>query len=279
MKAERSVLVIGGGEFGSAIAWYLHQAQFPVSLVFRPGEMHLRRPICFGEAAFTGRKTIDGVSAVLISPENLEQTDAETLTEQWERAILFQQKNRVIPAWLESDFKDFLSVLHPGAIILSEPEIPAELDLNSAELVIGLFPHHQPGRDCHLSVETRQNYFLGTVYSETPPGRSSLDRHFFHNPFEEITAPLEGLFVSGKNIGGKVRQNEPVGTINNIEIRSPYDGQIWGIYHSGKMIPAKQTLALVYTGAGRDEFAHFGFQHRAVGGAVLRELFRFSHNK
>jgi len=275
VRERNLVLVAGGDEIGSAVAVYLAKSNVPTAMVVHDSEIHLRRPICFAEAAFSGKKRMEGVTAELVTAEDLDLVSQPDERLRWKEAIDFKIRNGHIPVFLNSDLPAFPDVLGPTVIVRASESHVHEIEIDDAGLVIGFFPHHVPGKDCHVAVETRLNYWIGDVYAAAPDKRPDFDMRFFKNPFEHVNSPLEGVFAGMKNIGDKIRRNEPFGTVNEIEIRSPYEGQIWGLFHSGKIIQARQPLALVYEGVASDAYLYFDFKHRAIAGAVLTEMMRF----
>lgn len=275
MTGNSLILILGGNEFASAIAVGLVRSGLPVAMMVHPQEWALRRAICFSDAVWLGQKTIQDVQAFFISENLLSQFQGIDHIKQWKHAIEFYLKSYSMPVFLENDFPEFVETLKPQIIIKTHPEYLIDYPLDAASLIIGLHPWHIVHHHCHLSVESRSNALLGELFHEPPTSLPVFDPHFFKNPFEEITSPLEGVFVSLKNIGEKIMHHDALGTIQEIQIRSPYDGQIWGLVHSGRYVKAKQPLALIYQGFSDDAYQLFDYRHKAVAGTVLREILYF----
>jgi xanthine dehydrogenase accessory factor len=275
MKSSKFIPIIGGGEFASAIAFYLWKAHIPTVMAISEYESHLRRPVCFGEAAKTGRKQIEDVTAILVTSDHLARYEKESLTGKWQKVFQFHQENNNIPLFLLEELPEFLEILKPEVLIQTLISGDSNFSIDTASFVIGLYPYHQPGADCHAAVETRLNHWLGSVYHQSPQEYPEIDLHLFRRTFNQVNSPLEGVFVATKEIGEEIEVNEALGTIQNIEIRSPYKGQVWGLVHSGKIVFPKQPLALIYDGKSDREFTAFDFRQRAVAGAVLKEIFHF----
>ncbi len=275
MKRSRAVVVIGGNLFGSAITLSLNRAGIETILVLDPAEADLRRNLCFSDVISTGRKEIQQVSAVLVDEEHLAENTGEAFSQAWKKTIGFYLDNRSVPVFFHTEFPDFIDVLHPEVIVGTQERITVELASDSATLVIGLYPNYQVNSGCKFLVETRLNYFVGHIFQEDPVENIETDHRFFRQPFQKVHTPLEGVFTTQKNIGDPVTAGEPVGTIQDIEIRSPYEGQIWGILHSGRFIQPKQAIALIYEGAPHPGFQYFDFGQLAVAGSVLREVLYF----
>lgn len=275
MKVARPILVCGGGEYGSAIASYLWRAHLPVIIVVTSEESYLRRPICFAEAAFSGKKEIEDVQAVLINEKILDQYTSDDLRLNWKAAIQYQLENQSIPLLIREEIPKLIEILVPDFIVKTTDENFRDLQMEDAKCVIGLHPYHQVNIDCHMSIETRMNYWLGSVYKTTPLQLLDFDMHFFKQAFSTVHSPLEGVFVSQREIGEQIRHNEALGKIDDIEIRSPNEGQIWGLFHSGRIIHIKQPMALIYEGKAKEEYRYFDFRSRTIAGSVLREILNF----
>lgn len=72
-----------------------------------------------------------------------------------------------------------------------------------------------------------------------------------------------------------MRYNEALGKVNDIEIRSPYDGQIWGICHSGRFMPARSRVAQIYQGPASDAYRDLGFREKAIARAMLEAVLSY----
>ena len=117
MKSSKFIPIVGGGEIASAIAYYLWKAHLPVVMAVSEYEIHLRRPVCFGEAAKTGKKQIEDVIAILITADHLAGYDKEPPAGKWHKAIQFQQENNNIPVFLLEELPEFLEILQPDILI------------------------------------------------------------------------------------------------------------------------------------------------------------------
>lgn len=274
MNKTGLVLILGGGENASAIALYLRQSNIKTAMVVTDSEAYLRRSICFNEAAYTGKKVVENTVAILVSPEKITEQKGTNFREKWQKAVFYHIQNREIPVFLKQDLPDFMEVLQPDIVVNTLSTSQIEVLPESVNLLIGMLPLHQPGQKCHVAIETRKNYQLGKQFIKETKLGQEFNYHLFKNPFSQIFSPLEGVFVGDKNIGERIKQNESIGRINDIEIRSPYHGQIWGLYYSGKMVKLKQPLALIYDGPAGEQYSEFDFAHRAVAGAVLKEVVR-----
>ncbi len=270
-----TILILGGGEYASAIAFYLSRSCLPVVMAIHESEFHLRRPICFAEAVIDGKKKIEQVLAISLNEKRLGNLNGISYKENWKKAVHFEIDNKNIPIFLNTELSNFIEVLEPSIIVKGIGRYFSEVQIDDANLVIGLYPFHQIEDECHVAIETRQNFWLGSVYTSKPLTTPDFDHQLFKQPFQEVQTPIEGVFITQKEIGQIINHNEAFGKIDGVEIRSPYNGQIWGLFHSGRIIQAKEPLALIYEGKKSDAFKHFSYQHITVAGTVLRECLNF----
>jgi xanthine dehydrogenase accessory factor len=271
------VLILGGDTFGSAIAVYLHKAGLDTVMALTPEETPLQRPICFSDVKYIGKKVIDGTEAVLIDENFLSASNNKNLSEQWLTAVQFHLDDKKIPAFININYPQFLDLLSPKVIIRSDIQKKMGVPIESAPLIIGLYPFHHAGEDCHFVIETRLNFLLGTLFSKDPENHPAHEHLFFKKAFEDIISPLEGVFIAEKEIGEELRFSDTIGTIENIKIKSPYNGQIWGLMHSGRIARKNEKLAKILLGQSTEGYRHFDFRHKATAGAILREVLQFIH--
>ena len=276
MNKENTILIYGGDETASAIALKLFNSILNVVMYVSADEVFLRHNLCFGDAISQNQKAIGNVTSVTI-PEDLMASDNNNSF--WEKIRGATQhiiKDRKIPVLHEIAIAEALKAISPKIIINTLQPDALKLALEDITYVIGFYPHHSPGKDCHLAIETRLNYRLGEIYNpetqDTSDSKSEL--LFLKDPFAICSTPIEGVWVALKEIGEKVKYNDPLGKINDIEIRSPYDGQIWGIVHSGRYYAAKSSIAKIYTGLPSENYRYFSFRENAIAGGALEAVFK-----
>ncbi len=274
---KQLICVIGGNEIASTIASTLFQSGFPVVISADEKENLLRHHLSFGDAIYQGSKTINSVTASLLSDEQLAESPTLSIEEKLKESIQFILQDRRLPLIHQLDLDWLLEALQPTVIVNTITEPLEALSLISmAPLVIGLQTLHTPGKDCHLAISSANSWQLGEIVSPDntaePP---SNDAHFFNDPFAYCHTPLEGLWVSTKSNGEMVSQNESLGKIDNIEIRSPFDGQIWGIARSGRFLAARSSVAMIFQGSGDDAYRKVGYRENAIANATLQAIMRY----
>ena len=132
------VLIRGGGDLASGVAWRLHQSGFKVLITEIAQPMAVRRSVSFCEAVYDGQTEVEEVLAVLIQ-------DARTASEVWDQGR--------IPVLVDPQAQAKL-VIKPDVMV---DAILAKKNLGTARrdapLVIALGPGFVAGKDAHLVVE------------------------------------------------------------------------------------------------------------------------------
>lgn len=277
VKEKGLILICGGNRDASAIALKLYRSGYPILIFTHPDESYLRYNLSFGDAVHRGQKVINGITAEILSARALEDPTGKSLPEKIRNAALFLLKDRKIPVLNQLSIQETLEIFQPSVVFNILPPGTISLKMGDVPLLIALYPDHVPGVDCDLSIEGRLNYHLGEIYlpDSIIPVKTEFDTHLFKNPFAECPTPIEGVWITHKKIGDEIHFNEALGSIGEIEIRSPYDGQIWGLAHSGRFVAARCSVALIYQGFPTDAVRSFGFWHHAVAGAALEAIQRF----
>jgi len=276
MDRETTVFIYGGNEIASAIALKLFNSNLNVVLFVTANEIFLRHNLSFGDATFQNQKTIDNVTAMTIPEDLLANTNNNSTLQKVKDAAEYIIKDRKIPVLHQGSLDEALKAMTPKIVVNTMASEASEMEFESETCVVGLYPDHSPGKDCHFAIETRLNYRLGEIYNPETQDVSGVksEPHFFKDPFSLCPTPIEGVWVALKEIGEKTKYNDPLGKMNDIEIRSPYDGQIWGIAHSGRHYAAKSTIAKIYTGLPSENYRYFSFRENAIAGGVLEAVLR-----
>ncbi len=277
--SKMRILLFGGNPTASAISVRLTHAGYDCVHIISGTEENLRYHLSFGDAVFRGSRTVEGLTAATFSEEKLAEDVARGLSEDellFEN-IAFMLSDKKIPVLHNVAIDTAIAVVNPAAIVLTEKMDSPPL-LDSANLVIGLHPLHTAGTDCHIVVDSRLCQTLGSVVTPGEEIREGLtiDNRFFNDPFVYCHSPIPGAWIASKSIGDGVEENEALGKIENIEIRSPYAGQVWGIAHSGRLIDARGAVDMILQGEDSEDVYQLDFRERAVAGGVLEAGLRFS---
>jgi xanthine dehydrogenase accessory factor len=255
------VLIRGAGEMASAVAWTLFQCHFKVALLETYQPLAVRRQVSFCEAVYEGRKTVEGVEAVLVSyPEEFPGI--------W--------KSGRIPLWIDPELKSALA-LKPDVLvdaILAKQNTGTRMD--QAPLVLALGPGFIAGQDAHLVIETNRGHNLGRILTrgeaEADTGRPGNIGGFTDE--RVLRAPTKGIIKTYKEIGNRVVKEEKVAEVDGLPIPSAIDGVLRGLIRDGtNVLPGLKVGDI--DPRGRPEYCNtLSEKARAIAGGVLAGILR-----
>ena len=215
---NQKILIRGAGEVASAIAHKLGASNFKVCLTDLNKPLAVSRGVCFCEVIYESEKTIDGITAKLISsPSEIEKTWQEGKI-----AVLIDPQASV------------KEKLEPDIII---DAIMAKRNLGTkitdAPLVIGLGIGFHAGRDAHIIVETSNSENMGKVLYEGEAEPNNGIPVEINGLTEErvLRIPESGLFKQVKTIGEMVKAGDIIGTVNGSPIKAKTDGVLRAVIH------------------------------------------------
>ena len=259
------VLIRGGGDLASGVAWRLHVAGFKVLVTEINRPMAVRRTVSFCEAVYDGQTEVEGVRA-------LRTDDAHDVPAVWEKGWL--------PVMVDPDAES-RHATRPHVLV---DAILAKKNLGTtpghAPLVIGLGPGFVVGKDVHYVVETNRGHRLGRLLTsgEAEPNTG------IPGPVKGITtervlrAPCDGPWESLKNIGDFLHKDDIVGRIESVPVRSAIEGVLRGLIRPG--MPVTEGLKIGDVDPRIDQSACYTISDKslAIAGGVLEGILRTFHS-
>lgn len=236
MMKNRLVLVKGAGDLasGSIRRLFLAGAKVVCTELLQP--LSVRRMVAFSETMFVGEHTVEGVTAIYVTPDEIDRCLSEgkvPVLNDPETKILHQRKfDIVIDARMA---KENLGT-----------------EITDAPIVIALGPGFEAGKDCHAVVETLAGHNLGRVIYEgkaakntgapappelylssgvTSPHAASYSGFDIYSLV--LRAPADGEFTGEKRIGDIVKKGDVIGRVDDIQIKAKASGVIRGLIHDG----------------------------------------------
>jgi xanthine dehydrogenase accessory factor len=195
------VLVKGAGEQASATAHRLFQCGFRVVMTDLARPTCVRRAVSFCSALCSQEIDVEGVRGV-----GYELAQAEVLDEfDWSH----------IPVFVDPTCR--LRAIWKPEVIIDARLLKLNLDnaCGDADLVIGLGPGLDAGRDVHYVVETHRGHHLGRIIARgTAAGNTGRPGEIGGYTHERVlTAPRAGVFESQQAIGHPVRAGDIIGEV------------------------------------------------------------------
>ncbi len=218
--ASIKVLIRGGGDLASGVAWRLHQCGFRVCIAEIEQPMAVRRKVSFCEAVYDGEAVVEGVKGLLIRYPQ----ETSNIWEQGHVPVLVDPRAESRLVTKPHVFVD---------AILAKKNLGTSI--SDAPLVIGLGPGFEVGKDAHYVVETNRGHNLGRLLSSGCAERDTGSP----GPVQGVTtdrvlrAPATGIWQNTADIGDLVKQGDVVGNVGGEPVSARIDGVMRGLIHPG----------------------------------------------
>ena len=262
------IVLRGGGDLASGVALRLHRTGFQVVILELEKPLAVRRSVSFSEAVYEGIQTVEGTTARLVSPDQIQVT-----LETNEIPVLVDPQASILHnQFLTSPRSTFVV----DARLLKT--VPKPLGVN-IPLHIGLGPGFTAGENCHAVIETHRGHTMGRVYwsgsAQADSGEPDGDRR------RVLRASHNGILVADAKIGDQLEEGQLIAEIqpddgsDNYSIFSPFKGVLRGLIRPGSQVTRDLKIGDVDR---RNDPAICSFasdKALAVGGGVLEALLMF----
>lgn len=256
------VLIRGGGDIATGVAYRLHKAGFSIIV------LELERPLVI-------RRTVALATAVLQGSAQVEDLHAQ-LAHSFEEALQLAQTG-VIPVMVAPQLNNCqLSIVNYQLSIVDARLAKRNIDttLTQAPLVIALGPGFTAGVDCHAVVETMRGHSLGRVIWDGPALPNTGTPGIIAGKGKErvLRAPCDGIINWRLEIGDLVHEGDRMGEVAGQPVLAPFDGVIRGLIAEETAV--SQGLKIGDVDARQDVGACFTISDKAlaIGGGVLEAI-------
>ena len=254
------VLIRSGGDISSGIIERLHKCGFKVVVLETGNPSSIRREVCFGEAVYRKRMTIDGLTSVLV--DNIEEME-ETL------------ERREIPVLIDEEGK-YINILKPFVLIdaiLAKRNLGTHIDM--APITIGIGPGFFAGKDVHAVIETKRGHHLGKVINNGEAIKNSGIPGNIGGFTKErvIHSEWEGNIRNISKIGDTVKKGQIIALINGNKVLATIDGLLRGIIKDGYFVTKGFKIADI--DPRMDEYKNcftISDKARSIGGGALEAI-------
>lgn len=257
--SELRVLVRGGGEMASGIAYRLHLCHMKVVITETPAPTTVRRTVAFAEAVYQGSQTIEGVEAVKVSaPEEAYRV--------WERGA--------IPLFVDPD-ASMRAVLRPAVVVDSiMAKRTTGTDKSYAPIVVAVGPGFTAGVDVHAVVESNRGHNLGRVLWQ---GRAEPDTGIpapvaGYTDQRVLRVPRSGRFRALREIGDQVDAGEVVAQVDGLPIEAQIKGVLRGLLKDGIAVEEGIKAGDIDPRGKREYCYAVSDKARAIAGGVLEAI-------
>jgi len=259
------VLIRGGGDLASGVALRLHHTGYKFIILELEKPLAVRRTVSFSEAVYEGLQTVEGVTARLVSADQLQDTmDAGEIP-----VLVDPNANILRNQFLTSPRSTF--VIDARLLKIVPEPLSADVALH-----IGLGPGFSAGENCHAVVETRRGHTLGRVYwsgsAQSDSGQPEGD------PRRVLRAPHEGVLNAFSKISDHVEAGQKIAEVESktgsqiTEIISPIKGILRGLVRSGLEVTEKMKIGDIDPRDDVSFSALVSDKALSVGGGVLEAI-------
>lgn len=257
------IIIRGGGDLATGVAYRLHKAGFPLTVLELARPLVVRRRVALATAVLEGEVTVESLRGRLA--ENTPAAEA------------MAHRGDAIPVLVAPELAPVVEQLAtPPAVVVDARMAKRNIDTakDQAPLVIALGPGFTASVDCHAVVETMRGHRLGRVIWEGPalpdtgtPGRvAGKDRE------RVLRAPAAGPVQWKMQIGDMVREGQVIGAVDGKTVTAPFDGVVRGLIAPGA--PVREGLKIGDVDARGDASACYTISDKAlaIGGGVLEAV-------
>ncbi len=265
MQSIQPVLLLGGGDLASGVAYRLHKAGYAVLITEREQPLALRRLVSFAEAVYRGAHTVEGVTA----RRAVTHAAVRTALARGEIPVVVDPALERLRAW------GFLGAESlPALVDARMTKRPPEYPRTIAALVVGLGPGFAAGENCHAVIETNRGHCLGRVYwqGRAEPDTGIPEAVLKHQADRVLRAPADGVLRQRAPLGERVAAGQVLAEVGGLPVRAPFDGVLRGLVHSGVRVRRGLKIGDVDP-RGEPRYARLiSDKALAVGGGVLEAL-------
>jgi xanthine dehydrogenase accessory factor len=258
--SELIVLIRGGGEIGSAIAYSLHRSHFRVCITEIASPLAVSRGSCFSEAVYDSKKTVENVTAERTLP-SLDQ-----IYKIWRIGN--------IPVLVDPELT-VKALLRPDVLVNAMMlKRKTSSTMRDASLVIGIGPGFTAGEDVHIVIESANNNNLGRVIVEGKSEEDSEKPVEINGLAEErvVWAADSGVFTSENKIGDAVLAGDVIGQLDDEIVKAPISGILRGLLRNEVRVLANTKLIEIDPVNGKSVCFNIRDKMRAVAGGVLEAI-------
>ena len=254
------VVIKGGGDLASAIAYRLVKCGFAVIMTEQPFPTVVRRGVSFAQAVFDGETTVEGVRG-----RRVESSDLAAVINANEVAVIIDPQASIIEKLMPDIVIDAIMAKRNLGTTIS-----------AAALVIGVGPGFVAGRDVHYCIETMRGHTLGRLIQEgsalPDTGEPGSVGGFTRQ--RVIRAPGPGIFRDQCRIGDLVSEKQLLGYVDAHAVLAPISGVLRGLIHDGAHCHDQMKLGDIDPRANRDYCWQISDKGLAIAGAVLEAILR-----
>lgn len=257
--SECLVVLRGGGDLATGVAFRLHRAGFPVLVLELARPLVVRRRVALAAAVAEGSVTV----------EELRGQRVTSVAE-----ALHVAGSDVIPVLVAPQLPAL-----PATVIVDARLAKRNIDTHreQAPLVIALGPGFTAGVDCHAVIETKRGHTLGRVIWQGAalPNTGTPGTVAGKGVERVLRAPVAGVVRWQAAIGDRVAEEQVLGSVAGQPIQAPFAGVLRGALAEGTVVTAGLKIGDVDARGDARACVTISDKALAVGGGVVEAILTY----
>jgi xanthine dehydrogenase accessory factor len=254
--ADHLVVIRGGGDLATGVAFRLRHAGFPVIVLELAHPLTVRRTVALSTAVTKGTVLVEDIEGRRIDSI----AAAEPLA-----------ASGVVPVLVEPGLPP------TGASVVVDARMAKDVGdttIEDAPFVVALGPGFTAGVDCDVVIETKRGHRLGRVIREGRPAPNSGVPGMVGGRSGErvLRAPTAGQVAWAVTIGDLVRTGAEIGRVVGHPITTGIDGVVRGLIAPGTSVPAGAKVGDIDPRGDPATCFTISEKSLAVGGGVLEAV-------
>jgi xanthine dehydrogenase accessory factor len=262
------VLLRGGGDLATGVAYRLHKAGFPLIVLELARPFVIRRKVALATAVLEGEVQIEDLHG--------------RLAPTFEAALQMAYTN-TIPVLVAPNLSALSLLPSAFAVVIDARIAKRNIDttIDQAPLVIGMGPGFTAGTDCHAVIETMRGHSLGRVIWDGPalPNTGTPGIIAGKGAERVVRAPADGVVNWRREIGDLVKANEAIGDVAGQSITAPFAGVVRGTIAPGTAVTAGMKIGDIDARGNVQACFTISDKALAMGGAALEAIFTHLNNR
>lgn len=252
------IVIKGAGDIASGIALRLRHCGFDIIMTELAFPTSIRRTVCFSEAVFHGKATVEDEQALLCTPNNV-----ESALNEGKIAVLVDPNCNCV------------DTLKPDVLVDARlMKRNVDTKITDAPFVVGVGPGYTAGKDCHAVVETQRGHRLGRViWKGSAEANTGIPGSIAGFSVERLLrAPCNGIFTPVKCIGDEVNKGDVAATVNGVPMICLIGGTLRGLLPDGTEVFEGMKSGDVDPRCQREHCFTASDKALAVAGGVLEAI-------
>ncbi len=260
------VILRGGGDLATGVAFRLHQAGFPLVVFELAKPLSIRRRVALATAIDDKQIQIEGMTGIRVPTF---------------RVAMALPYHGSIPVFISEELPPELPRFrldNPAMTFLLVDARMAKRNIDTrleqADLVIGLGPGFTAAVDCHAVIETKRGHRLGRVIWEGSalPDSGEPGEIGGRSRQRVLRAPATGTVRWQLAIGDMVDEGQSIGMVDETPVTAPFKGIIRGLIAPHMHVITGMKIGDVDPRTDRQACFTISDKALAIGGGVLEAI-------